>query len=116
MAALSRCQQQAEELTELMRLNVAKALEREERLGELGGRAEELSAMGSQFRRSTRVVSRQQRSRRGWGAPRLRWVLVGVGAALLVLLIGLGLGLGLRWAAPTAAQRPTATTGTTQHS
>ncbi|NWI65396.1 VAMP5 protein, partial [Todus mexicanus] len=44
-AGLVRCQREAEEVTELMKQNFARALEREGRLQELDSRAQELRAM-----------------------------------------------------------------------
>lgn len=44
-AGLARCQRQAEEVTELMRQNVARALERDGHLRELDSRAQQLRAM-----------------------------------------------------------------------
>lgn len=44
-AGLAQCQREAEEVTELMKQNFAKALEREGRLSDLDNRAQELRAM-----------------------------------------------------------------------
>ncbi|KAM6289227.1 vesicle-associated membrane protein 5-like [Aegotheles albertisi] len=94
-AALERCQRQAEEVTELMRDNVTRALEREGRLQELDTRAQDLHAMSSTFARTTRGVARQQR--RGHRC----WRLVAIGVATgLVLLLALGLALWLSRPSP----------------
>ncbi|XP_074784517.1 vesicle-associated membrane protein 5-like [Athene noctua] len=91
MAGLARCQREAEEVTELMKQNFARALERDGRLSDLDSRAQELRAMGETFTRSTRAVARQQR--RG----HRRWCLVAIGLItfLFFLLLALALALGL---------------------
>ncbi|XP_075300831.1 vesicle-associated membrane protein 5 isoform X2 [Opisthocomus hoazin] len=102
-AGLERCQRQAEEVTELMKLNFARALERDGRLGDLDSRAQELRAMSQSFTRSTRVVARQQhRGHRRW---RLALAAIGL-AALLLLLLLLGLALGLPPRSPPGTTVP----------
>ncbi|XP_053944979.1 vesicle-associated membrane protein 5-like [Cuculus canorus] len=92
MAGLARCQREAEEVTELMKQNFARALERDGRLQDLDNRAQELRTMGEVFTRSTRAVARQERR----GHRRWRLVLAAIGlAAVLLLLLALGLALGL---------------------
>ncbi|XP_029890323.1 vesicle-associated membrane protein 5, partial [Aquila chrysaetos chrysaetos] len=89
---LVRCQREAEEVTELMKQNFARALERDGRLSDLDSRAQELRAMGETFTRSTRAVARQQRR----GHRRWRLVVIGLaGLLLLLLLLILGLALWL---------------------
>ncbi|XP_069657331.1 vesicle-associated membrane protein 2-like isoform X1 [Haliaeetus albicilla] len=89
---LARCQREAEEVTELMKQNFARALERDGRLSDLDSRAQELRAMGETFTRSTRAVARQQRR----GHRRWRLVVIGLaGLLLLLLLLILGLALWL---------------------
>ncbi|NXS48226.1 VAMP5 protein, partial [Balaeniceps rex] len=44
-AGLARCQREAEEVTELMKQNFARVLERDGRLSDLDSRARELHAM-----------------------------------------------------------------------
>ncbi|KAM6369658.1 LOW QUALITY PROTEIN: vesicle-associated membrane protein 5-like [Pluvialis apricaria] len=96
MAGLAQCQREAEEVTELMKQNFARALERDGRLSDLDNRAQELRAMGEAFTRSTRAVARQQR--RG----HRRWRLAAIGIiALLLLLLALGLALWLSGPSPT---------------
>ncbi|XP_071585046.1 vesicle-associated membrane protein 5-like [Heliangelus exortis] len=93
MVGVAQCQQEVEEVTELMRQNLGKALEREGRLQDLESRARDLHAMGTLFRRSTRVVARQER--------RGHWRLVAIGVVTAVLLLlALGLALGLLWPPP----------------
>ncbi|NWX76306.1 VAMP5 protein, partial [Stercorarius parasiticus] len=49
-AGLAQCQREAEEVTELMKQNFARALERDGRLSDLDSRAQELRAMVSTHR------------------------------------------------------------------
>ncbi|XP_049687077.1 vesicle-associated membrane protein 2-like isoform X2 [Accipiter gentilis] len=88
---LARCQREAEEVTELMKQNFARALERDGRLSDLDSRAQELRAMGETFTRSTRAVARQQRR----GHRRWRLVVIGLAGLFLLLLLLLILGLAL---------------------
>ncbi|KAM6341384.1 LOW QUALITY PROTEIN: uncharacterized protein O3Q21_000558 [Podargus strigoides] len=90
-AGLAQCQREAEEVTELMKQNFARALEREGRLCDLDSRAQDLRAMGEAFTRSTRrVAQQQQRGHRRW---RLAPVAICLIALLLLLLLGLALWL-----------------------
>ncbi|XP_068277638.1 vesicle-associated membrane protein 5 [Nyctibius grandis] len=103
MAGLARCQREAAEVTELMRQNVVRALERDGRLGDLDTRARDLRAMGEAFTRSTRAVTRRQQRR---GHRRWRLVAIGLGALLLLLLL-LALALWLARSPPaTGTPRP----------
>ncbi|XP_035424648.1 vesicle-associated membrane protein 5 [Cygnus atratus] len=102
MAGLAQCQREAEEVTELMKQNFAKALEREGRLSDLDSRAQELRAMGETFTRSTRAVAQQQRA----GHWRWRLVLGGAVAVGLLLLLAIALGLGLAPRGPPAPPGP----------
>ncbi|NWI94238.1 VAMP5 protein, partial [Pitta sordida] len=89
-AGLARCQREAEEVTELMRQNVARALEREGHLEQLESRAQDLRHASQAFRRSSRRVKQQQRQKHR------RWHLVALGLGLvLLLLLGLALALAL---------------------
>ncbi|XP_064493884.1 vesicle-associated membrane protein 5-like [Pseudopipra pipra] len=103
MAGLVRCQRQAEEVTELMRQNLERAMEREGHLERLQSRAQDLRQASEAFTRSTRAVTRRQR--RG----QRRWLLValGLGLFLLLLLLGLGLALALVRSPPATATVPT---------
>ncbi|XP_054036858.1 vesicle-associated membrane protein 5-like [Rissa tridactyla] len=96
MAGLAQCQREAEEVTELMKQNFARALERDGRLSDLDTRAQELCAMGKAFTRSTRAVAQQQRR----GHRRWRLAAIGLIAAFL-LLLALGLAIWLSRPAPT---------------
>uniref|UniRef100_A0A8B9RTZ0 V-SNARE coiled-coil homology domain-containing protein n=1 Tax=Accipiter nisus TaxID=211598 RepID=A0A8B9RTZ0_9AVES len=86
---LARCQREAEEVTELMKQNFARALERDGRLSELDSRAQELRAMVGT--RGTRAVARQQRR----GHRRWRLVVIGLAGLFLLLLLLLIVGLAL---------------------
>ncbi|NXO21580.1 VAMP5 protein, partial [Cisticola juncidis] len=94
-AELARCQREAEEVAELMRQNVARALEREGHLEQLQSRAQDLRQASEAFTRTTQAVTRRQRRRLR------RWHLVTLGLGLLLLLIlGLALVLGLARLSP----------------
>lgn len=94
-AGLERCQREAEEVAELMRQNVAKALEREGHLEQLQSRAQDLRQASEAFTRTTRTVTRRQRRQHR------RWHLVALGLGLLLLFIlGLALALALARSSP----------------
>ncbi|XP_010188550.1 PREDICTED: vesicle-associated membrane protein 5, partial [Mesitornis unicolor] len=82
-AGLARCQREAEEVTELMKQNFTRALERDGRLNDLDSRAQELRAMGETFTRSTRAVAQRQQG----GSRRWRLLALGLGLLLLLLLL-----------------------------
>ncbi|NXW75057.1 VAMP5 protein, partial [Hirundo rustica] len=92
-AGLVRCQREAEEVAELMRQNVARALEREGHLEQLQSRAQDLRQASEAFTRTTQTVKRRQRRRHQ------RWHLVALGLGLLLLFI-LGLALALARSSP----------------
>ncbi|NXM33566.1 VAMP5 protein, partial [Oxyruncus cristatus] len=105
-AGLARCQRQAEEVAELMRQNVARAMEREGHLDRLQSRAQDLRQASEAFTRSTRAVTQRQRQ------GQRRWLLValGLGLFLLLLLLGLGLALALARSPPATVPTPRART------
>ncbi|XP_054660383.1 vesicle-associated membrane protein 5-like [Grus americana] len=108
MAGLARCQREAEEVTELMKQNFTRALERDGRLRDLDSRAQELRAMGEAFTRSTRAVARQQR--RGHRRWRLGLAAIGLAALLLLLLLAVGLALWLPRRPPVTVVTPAVVT------
>ncbi|NWY64930.1 VAMP5 protein, partial [Erithacus rubecula] len=94
-AGLAQCQREAEEVAELMRQNVARALEREGHLEQLQSRAQDLRKASEAFTRTTQTVTRRQRRRHR------RWHLVALGLGLLLLFIlGLALALALARSSP----------------
>ncbi|NWW69593.1 VAMP5 protein, partial [Climacteris rufus] len=94
-AGLARCQREAEEVTELMRQNVARALEREGHLEQLQSRAQDLRQASEAFTRTTQAVTRRQRRKQR------RWHLLALGLGLLLLfLLGLALALALARSSP----------------
>ncbi|NXO74320.1 VAMP5 protein, partial [Phainopepla nitens] len=95
-AGVARCQREAEEVAELMRQNVARALEREGHLEQLQSRAQDLRQASEAFTRTTRTVTRRQRRRHR------RWHLLALGLGLLLLFI-LALALALALARPSPA-------------
>ncbi|NWU43516.1 VAMP5 protein, partial [Hylia prasina] len=92
-AGLARCQREAEEVAELMRQNVSRALEREGHLEQLQSRAQDLRQASEVFTRTTQTMTRCQRRRHQ------RWHLVALGLGLLFLFI-LGLALALARSSP----------------
>ncbi|XP_058135006.1 vesicle-associated membrane protein 5 [Dasypus novemcinctus] len=81
---LERCQQQADEVTEIMLNNFDKVLERDGKLSELEQRSHQLLDMSTAFSKTTKTLSQKKR------CENIRcWVYVGlaVGAVLLVTLI-----------------------------
>ncbi|XP_017600196.1 PREDICTED: uncharacterized protein LOC108449190 [Corvus brachyrhynchos] len=110
-AGLARCQREAEEVAELMRQNVVRALEREGHLEQLQSRAQELGQASEAFTRTAQTVTRRQRRRQR------RWHLVALGLGLLLLFIlGLALALALARSSPgtVTSTVPTAR-GETKH-
>ncbi|NXQ37395.1 VAMP5 protein, partial [Alaudala cheleensis] len=94
-AGLARCQREAEEVAELMRQNLARALEREGHLEQLQSRAQDLRQASEAFTRTTQTVTRRQHRRHR------RWHLVALGLGLLLLFIlGLALALALARSSP----------------
>ncbi|NXH84956.1 VAMP5 protein, partial [Edolisoma coerulescens] len=94
-AGLARGQREAEAVAELMRQNVARALEREGRLEQLQSRAQDLRHASEAFTRTTQTVTRRQRRRQR------QWHLVALGLGLLLLFIlGLALALALARSSP----------------
>ncbi|NWV45874.1 VAMP5 protein, partial [Daphoenositta chrysoptera] len=110
-AGLARCQREAEEVAELMRQNVARALEREGRLEQLQSRAQDLRQASEAFTRTTQTVTRRQRRRQR------RWHLVALGLGLLLLFIlGLALALALARSSPgTVTSTVPSPRGDTKH-
>ncbi|NWW14585.1 VAMP5 protein, partial [Oreocharis arfaki] len=100
-AGLAQCQREAEEVAELMRQNMTRALEREGRLEQLQSRAQDLRQASEAFTRTTQTVTRRQRRRHQ------RWRLVALGLGLLLLFI-----LGLALALALARSSPGTVTGT----
>ncbi|NXI20844.1 VAMP5 protein, partial [Sterrhoptilus dennistouni] len=94
-AGLALCQREAEEVVELMRQNVARALEREGYLEQLQSRAQDLRQASEAFTRITQTMTQRQRRRHR------RWHLVALGLGLLLLFIlGLALVLALARSSP----------------
>ncbi|XP_023558696.1 vesicle-associated membrane protein 5 [Octodon degus] len=81
---LERCQQQANEVTEIMLNNFDKVLERDGKLAELEQRSDQLLDMSSAFSKTTKTLAQKKR----WKNIRCRvYVGLGVAACLLILLI-----------------------------
>ncbi|NWI76009.1 VAMP5 protein, partial [Dryoscopus gambensis] len=110
-AGLARCQREAEEVVELMRQNVARALEREGHLEQLQSRAQDLRQASEAFTRTAQTVTRRQHR------LKRRWHLVALGLGLLLLFIlGLALALALARSSPeTVASTVPTPQGETKH-
>lgn len=81
---LKRCQQQADEVTEIMLDNFGKVLERDGRLAELEQRSDQLLDMSMAFSKTTKSLAQQKR----WENIRCRvYVGLAVAAGLLLILI-----------------------------
>ncbi|XP_008575961.1 PREDICTED: vesicle-associated membrane protein 5 [Galeopterus variegatus] len=81
---LERCQQQADEVTEIMLNNFDKVLERDGKLAELEQRSDQLLDMSSAFSKTTKTLAQKKR----WENTRC-WIYLGlvVGGGLLIILI-----------------------------
>uniref|UniRef100_A0A8C2VL01 Vesicle-associated membrane protein 5 n=2 Tax=Chinchilla lanigera TaxID=34839 RepID=A0A8C2VL01_CHILA len=80
---LERCQQQANEVTEIMLNNFDKVLERDGKLSELEQRSDQLLDMSSAFSKTTKTLAQKKR----WENKRWRIYLGLVVAALLLILL-----------------------------
>ncbi|KAF0885701.1 VAMP5 protein, partial [Crocuta crocuta] len=81
---LERCQQQADEVTEIMLNNFDKVLERDGKLAELEQRSDQLLDMSSAFSKTTKTLAQKKR----WENVRCRIFLgLVVGGSLLIILI-----------------------------
>uniref|UniRef100_A0A2K6EMI7 Vesicle-associated membrane protein 5 n=1 Tax=Propithecus coquereli TaxID=379532 RepID=A0A2K6EMI7_PROCO len=81
---LERCQQQANEVTEIMLNNFDKVLERDGKLAELEQRSDQLLDMSSAFSKTTKTLAQKKR----WENTRCRIYLgLVVGGGLLFILI-----------------------------
>ncbi|XP_054978757.1 vesicle-associated membrane protein 5 isoform X1 [Sorex araneus] len=81
---LQRCQQQADEVTEIMLKNFDKVLERDGKLSELEQRSHQLLDMSSAFSKTTKTLAQKKRGEN----IRCRIFLgLAVGGGLLVILI-----------------------------
>ncbi|XP_032034322.1 vesicle-associated membrane protein 5 [Hylobates moloch] len=82
---LERCQQQANEVTEIMRNNFGKVLERGVKLAELEQRSDQLLDMSSTFTKTTKNLA--QKKRRENIRYRICVGLVVVGGLLIILIV-----------------------------
>ncbi|KAI5939782.1 vesicle-associated membrane protein 5 isoform X2 [Manis javanica] len=81
---LERCQQQADEVTEIMLNNFGKVLERDGKLAELEKRSDQLLDMSSVFSKTTKTLGQKKRQEN----IRCRIYLgLVVGGGLLIILI-----------------------------
>ncbi len=81
--AMSGLQNQVREVTDIMRENVSKMLDRGERLDELNARSEALSDASAEFRSSSLRV----RNRMWWQNTKAKLAMGGAGAVVLIIII-----------------------------
>lgn len=81
---LQQTQAKVDEVVGIMRVNVEKVLERDQKLSELGERADALEQGASQFEQQAGKLKRKQ-----WWANMKMMIIMGViGAVLLIIIIG----------------------------
>lgn len=81
---LQQTQAKVDEVVGIMRVNVEKVLERDQKLSELGERADALEAGASQFEQQAGKLKRKQ-----WWANMKMMIIMGViGVVLLIIIIG----------------------------
>ncbi|XP_015666596.1 vesicle-associated membrane protein 5 [Protobothrops mucrosquamatus] len=83
---LGRCQQEAEEVTEIMLDNYTKVLDREGKLSELDERADELCKQSSAFTKTTKTLAQKKRCE-NMRCKIILLVVVAVAVLLIVLAI-----------------------------
>ncbi|XP_034286565.1 vesicle-associated membrane protein 5 [Pantherophis guttatus] len=80
---LKRCQQEAEEVTEIMLDNFTKVLDREGKISELDERADELRKQSSAFTKTTKTLAQKKR----WENVRFKVILVAVVVGVVLLIV-----------------------------
>ncbi|XP_064642884.1 vesicle-associated membrane protein 3-like isoform X7 [Lineus longissimus] len=79
---LQQTQAQVDEVVDIMRVNVDKVLERDQKLSELDGRADALQAGASQFEASAGKLKRKY-----WWKNCKMMIIIGVIVAIIVIII-----------------------------
>ncbi|XP_039180035.1 vesicle-associated membrane protein 5 [Crotalus tigris] len=103
---LGRCQQEAEEVTEIMLDNYTKVLDREGKLSDLDERADELCKQSSAFTKTTKTLAQKKR----WENMRFKIILLAV-VVVAVLLIVITLYFTLSGSGNQVAPAKTSTGG-----
>ncbi|XP_058050241.1 vesicle-associated membrane protein 5 [Ahaetulla prasina] len=80
---LKQCQQEAEEVTEIMVHNFTKVLDREGKLSQLDERADELRKQSSTFTKTTKTLAQKKR----WENVRFKIILVAVVVGVVLLIV-----------------------------
>jgi len=80
---LAQSQAQVDEVVGIMRVNVEKVLERDQKLSELDDRADALQQGASQFEQQARKL----KSKYWWKNAKMIAILVGIGVILLIIII-----------------------------
>ncbi|XP_065495259.1 vesicle-associated membrane protein 1 isoform X2 [Caloenas nicobarica] len=86
---LQQTQAQVEEVVDIMRVNVDKVLQRDQKLSELDDRADALQAGASQFESSAAKLKRKY-----WWKNCKMMIMMGVICAIVVVVIVEGIGVG----------------------
>ncbi|XP_007434609.1 vesicle-associated membrane protein 5 [Python bivittatus] len=80
---LKRCQQEAEEVTEIMLDNFTKVLDREGKLSDLDERADELRKQSSAFTKTAKTLAQKKR----WDNMKFKIILLAVAVVAILLII-----------------------------
>ncbi|XP_063167145.1 vesicle-associated membrane protein 5 [Candoia aspera] len=80
---LKQCQQEAEEVTEIMLDNYSKVLDREGKLSDLDERADELRKQSSAFTKTTKTLAQTKR----WENRRFKIILLAVVVVAILLVV-----------------------------
>ncbi|KAG6924737.1 vesicle associated membrane protein 5, partial [Chelydra serpentina] len=97
---LERCQNETEEVTQIMLVNYSKVLDREAKLSDLDDRADELRNMSSTFSKTTKTVAQKKR----WENRKYKIVLAVVVVVVVLIILAVVLWLSLRGTGNQAAE------------
>jgi len=86
---LQQTQAQVDEVVDIMRTNVEKVLERDQKLSELYDRADALQQGASQFEQQAGKLKRKY-----WWKNLKMMIIMGVIGLIIVIIIGISLGVG----------------------
>ncbi|XP_026540550.1 vesicle-associated membrane protein 5 [Notechis scutatus] len=80
---LKRCQQEADQVTEIMLDNYSKVMDREGKLSNLDERADELQKQSSAFTKTTKTLAQKKR----WENVRFKVILVAMVVAVVLIIV-----------------------------
>ncbi|KAM6431617.1 vesicle-associated membrane protein 5 [Liasis olivaceus] len=105
---LKRCQQEAEEVTEIMLDNFSKVLDREGKLSDLDERADELRKQSSAFTKTAKTLAQKKR----WDNMKFKIILLAVAVvAILLIILAIVLSFTLSGSGSQVAPAKTSTGG-----